>query len=317
MKKMLVVVAAAAGLLAASATSHAAAPSKIVVGGKPVQLVDPLVVDKGRILVPLRALADSLGASTTWNQAAKTATVRKWSETSTLIPGKNTAYSVKANQTHKVTLDASVKLVHNRVYVPLRFLARLYGYRVAASGDTAFVNSPLTASEQDTLYKGELAKARQFAMDKGSKNAHYAIKPIPYSHEREGFETAYFFPIGEANRFFLITDDTVSFYEVKDDFFVVTWQARIPVGQKDTDQLFMDGKVTDAAGIKPEIKREFFFYRTSGLVTSTNITAGKIDPDGKTAVTGVKRIVGDEVKEASGSLALALPGEVRAEATKE
>lgn len=224
---------------------------------------------------------------------------------------------MKANQSNKMTLDVPVKLVHNRVYVPLRFLSQFYGYKVAASGDTVFVNSPLSPNEQDILYRGDLAKARKFVMDNGPKNAHFAHKSIPYTHEREGFETTFLFPIGEANRFFLIADDTVSFYELKDDFFVITWQAHVPVGQKATVQLFLDNKVTDATGTKPDIKKGFFFYRTSGLMTSTNITAGKIEIDGKIIEVGVKRIVGGEVKEASGSLALKLPNEIRTEASND
>nr|WP_274648765.1 copper amine oxidase N-terminal domain-containing protein [Paenibacillus humicola] len=266
-------------------------------------------------MVPIRALTDSLGASITWNQTSKTAALHKWSETVKLTEGKNTAYYVKANQSNKMTLDVPVKLVHNRLYVPLRFLSQFYGYQIAVSGDRVLVNSPLTATEQDILYKGDLAKARKFVMDKGPQSAHFANKPLPFTHEREGFESTFLFPIGEANRFFLISDDTVSFYELKDDFFVITWQAHIPVGQKDTDQLFLENKVTDATGTKPDIKKGFLFYRTSGLVTSTNITAGKIGLDGTITETGVKRIVGNEVKEASGSLALKLPNEIRAEAS--
>ncbi|GGD49120.1 copper amine oxidase N-terminal domain-containing protein [Paenibacillus nasutitermitis] len=312
MKKIILAVATAS-LLTVSATTYAAAPDKIFVKGEQIQSEVPLIVDKGRVLVPLRTITDSLGASVEWNQESKTATIRKWSETVKITAGKNIAYYIKADQSNNMTLDVSAKIVKNRVYVPLRFLSQFYGYHVAANENTVFVNSPLSQNEQDILYRGELANARQFVMDKGPRNAHYAQKSIPYTHEREGFETTFLFPVGEANRFFLISDDTVSFYELQDDFFVITWQAHIPVGQKDTDQLFLDNKVTNATGTKPDIKKEFFFYRTSGLMTSTNITAGKISLDGKITETGVKRIVGDEVKEQSGSLAFELPDEIRAE----
>jgi len=315
--KNLVFLVAAASVLATSTTSYAAASSKIVVKDKQIQFDVSPIVDKGRTLVPIRALADSLGVSITWNQTSKTATIHKWSETVHLTEGKNTAYYIKANQSNQMTLDVPVKLVNNRVYVPLRFLSQFFGYQVAASGDRVFVNSPLTAAEQDILYRGDLAKARKFVMDNGPQSAHFANRSIPYTHEREGFESTFLFPIGEANRFFLISDDTVSFYELKDDFFVINWQAHIPVGQKDTDQLFLENKVTDATGTKPDIKKGFYFYRTSGLMTSTNITAGKIGLDGKITEAGVKRIVGNEVIEESGSLALTLPNEIRAEERNE
>ncbi|SFS75968.1 copper amine oxidase N-terminal domain-containing protein [Paenibacillus sp. BC26] len=315
--KKLVFLVAAASLLAISTTSFAATPSKIVVKDKQIQFDVPPNVDKGRTLVPIRALTDSLGASITWNQTSKTATINKWSETVHLTEGKNTAYYMKANQSNKINLDVSVKIINNRVYVPLRFLSQFYGYQVAEIGDSVIVNSPLTPSERNILYRGDLAQARKFVMNYGPKSAHFENKAIPYMHEREGFETTFFFPIGEANRFFLITDDNVSFYELKDDFFVITWQAHIPVGQKDTDQLFLENKVTDATGTKPDNKKDLFFYRTSGLMTSTNITAGKISLDGKITQFGVKRIVGNEVKEESGSLALKLPNETRSEASNQ
>ncbi|MFJ5624288.1 copper amine oxidase N-terminal domain-containing protein [Peribacillus loiseleuriae] len=310
--KKLVLAVTTASLLAVSATTYAATPDKIFVKDKQIQSDVAPIVDKGRVLVPLRAMSDSLGASVSWNQKSKTATIRKWSETVKLTAGKDIAYYDKAGQSNNLTLDVSVKIVNNRVYVPLRFLSQFFGYQVAVSGDSVFVNSPLSQNEQDILYRGELAKARQFMIDKGTNTAHYAQKPIPYTHDREGFETTFLFPIGEANRFFMISDDTVSFYKLQDDFFVVTWQAHIPVGQKDTLQLFLENKVTDTTGSKPEIK-EFFYYRNSGHMTSTNITTGKIGMDGKMTEMGVKRIAGDEIKEQSGSLALKLLDEIRAE----
>ncbi|MDQ8739456.1 copper amine oxidase N-terminal domain-containing protein [Paenibacillus sp. LHD-38] len=308
--KKLVFAVAAASLLAVSATSYAAVPVKIFVEDKQIQSDVAPIVENGRLLVPIRAMTDSLGASVSWDQASKTATIRKWSETVKLTAGKNTSYYEKEGRSNQLTFDVPLKIVNNRLYVPLRFLSQFFGYQVATSGDAVFVNSPLSQNERDILYRGDLAQARRIVMDNGPKTAHFAQKPIAYTHEREGFETTFLFPIGESNRFFLISDDTVSFYELQDDFFVVTWQAHIPVGQKGTVELFLENKVTNATGSKPEIK-EFFFYRTGGLVTSTNITTGTIDSDGKITVVGVKRIVGGEVKEESGSLALKSSDEKR------
>lgn len=310
--KKLVLAAVTASLLTVCSTSYAAAPAKIFVKGSDIESDVPPVIDNGRVLVPLRAITASLGVSVSWNPKSKTATIRKWSETVKLTADKNTVYYNKAGRSNKMTLDVPVKMLNKRVYVPLRFLAQFYGYQVAATGDAVSVNSPLSQNEQDLLYRGELDKAREMVMDVGPMTAHYAHNPIPYTHEREGFENTFLFPIGEADRFYLLSGDTVSFYELKDDFFVITWQAHIPLGQEDILPLFLKGKVTGATGSRPETK-EFFFYRKSGYMTSTNITAGKIGPDGEITETGVKRITGGEVTEQSGSLALKLPGEIRAE----
>lgn len=313
MKKMIVLAVVTANLLAVSATSYAAAPKKIFVEDKQIQSDVAPIIEKGRVMIPIRAMTDSLDASVSWNQASKTAIIRKWSEAVKLTVGKNTAYYEKAGQVNQMTLDVPVKIINNRIYVPLRFLSQFFGYQVAANGEAVFVHSPLSQHEQEILYRGDLAEAREMAMEKGPKSAHFAHKPIRSTKEIEGFETTFLFPVGEANRFFLISDNTVSFYELQDDFFVITWQAHIPVGKKDTLELFLENKITNTMGNKPKIEG-FFFHRTSGHMTSTNIAAGKIARDGTIITMGIKRIVGGEVTEESGSLALQLSGEVRLDA---
>ncbi|QHW33880.1 copper amine oxidase N-terminal domain-containing protein [Paenibacillus rhizovicinus] len=313
MKKIACATAAAASMLAVSAISYAAAPSGIVIMGKPIQSDAAWIVKNGRVLVPLRAVTEPLGITAAWNAKSKTATIGKWSETVKLTVGQSIASYVKANQYNTMKLDASVTLVHDRVYVPLRFLSQFYGYRVEAQADTVNVTSPFSRNEQDILHHGDLGKARQFVMANAWKHAHYAKPPIEYLNEIEGFESTFFFPLGEANRFFLISDSMVSFYELQGEFFVITWQAQIPVGKKDTDELFMDNQVTKATGARPVIDGPMFFYRKSGIVNVTNTTAGTIGADGRKTLIGSKSVVGDEVKEQSGSLALTLPDETRAE----
>lgn len=265
--------AVVAGCLACASVSEAAVPAKLVVAGQEIKSDWQPIVEGGRTLVPMRALTDALGATLSWNAQTKTAVVGKWSETARMTANRDVVQFEKNGQTGKLELDAPVRLVEGRVYVPLRFLSQFFGYRVAADGTSVSVDAPLSAEEINLLENGDLAEARQFVMDRATQSAHYAEAPIPYVSEREGFEFTYLFPLGESTRFYLIATDGVAYYELQDGFFVATWQAHVPVGTEDTDTLFLKGKVTNAVGKHPALDKPFFFFRRSGLVSITNITA--------------------------------------------
>ncbi|MDQ8738681.1 copper amine oxidase N-terminal domain-containing protein [Paenibacillus sp. LHD-38] len=84
------------------------------------------------MLVPLRAVSESLGASVEWKQQQKTAIVTKWSKRASLTIEKKTALveNSATGETFDVLLDVTVRTIDNRVYVPLRFISQQLGYKV-------------------------------------------------------------------------------------------------------------------------------------------------------------------------------------------
>ena len=79
-----------------------------------------------RTFVPVRFLAESLGAEVFWDDSTKTASFVKNGTTVRLIIGQNTAY---VNDEPR-TLDATVFLENDRTYAPLRFVAEALGAAV-------------------------------------------------------------------------------------------------------------------------------------------------------------------------------------------
>ena len=113
----------------------ATAPSKdkpnqsprVVVDGGSVPLdTAPLNVN-GRLLVPLRAIGEALGASVDWNPANQTATLALNGTVVKVTVGSATAF-VNGKQ---VALDVQARITEGRVMVPLRFVGESFGAEVA------------------------------------------------------------------------------------------------------------------------------------------------------------------------------------------
>lgn len=78
-------------------------------------------------MVPTRIISEGIGASVTWNQASKTAMIRKDGSVITLTSGRTTATVNGA----AVPLDASVEIRNGRIMVPIRFISENLGLRVS------------------------------------------------------------------------------------------------------------------------------------------------------------------------------------------
>ena len=319
MKKLLCCSVTVFAMLASGSATYATAPSQIVVNNRAVPSPSATpIVEKGNTLVPLRYVADALGASVSWDAGKRTVVATKWSDSITFREGSDTAFVVNGATSQKpktVRLGAKVIVRQNHVYVPLRFIAQTFGYTVSLENNIISIKSPLSKKDRDLLSTGKLGETRQFVRSKALSNRRFAQQPIWYpSQGREGYELTFLFPQGEANRFFLVSGDTAEFYELIDGFFVVTWRALIPIGTEDELNLFLNGKFTQATGKYPTLgQKTFFYYTDSSIFTSERRAAGRINPDGTITQLGIKWIVSDEIKEQSGSLALELPSEVRQE----
>lgn len=104
----------------------AAQAISVTLNGKRLNFDVQPVLERGRVLVPLRAIFEALGATVDWDSATGTVTATKGSNTVKLTIGKSTAH--KDGST--ITLDVPAKVVRGRAMVPVRFISEALGAQV-------------------------------------------------------------------------------------------------------------------------------------------------------------------------------------------
>ena len=113
-------------------------PVEVVADGELIQFSDqqPIVMNPGRTMVPVRTIAEMLGCKVEWEQAQNCALITKGKSTMRIYPG-NTSYWVNGKY---YTMDVEPVVLNGRTMVPLRFIAEGFGYTVDfQSGDVLTV----------------------------------------------------------------------------------------------------------------------------------------------------------------------------------
>lgn len=315
MKKMLSVIVMISSLFIFTSTSFAAEPVNIIVNNKQIQTDTPPLFEKGRVLIPIRAVAESLDASVQWESKTKTATVSKWSKKIHLTVGKKTVYvdgthvplQSSKNTTAEVSIDVPVKNVNNRVYIPLRVVSELLGYEVHWANNTVSINSP--KSKWGNYFNGTLSEAREIAMSiPSAPDLQSQHKPLDVNSGIEN--NIYLFAEGKALEFYYIYGDTISFIQFKNDFPVVVWQAHFQ--GNDLLQAFANGNFTEQRGTPPATSNKPYLYYSSGIFgVSSTLESGRIDIDGTITETGYLRTVEGIVTDERGTISLTMPDEKR------
>lgn len=100
--------------------------------------VPPQIV-RARTLMPIRAVAEKLGADVSWDPKTRTAIIRKGDKVIVLAIDKPNA---RVNG-KLVKLDVPPKIVNNRTMVPLRFVAENLDVNVTwvAEAQTVVINN--------------------------------------------------------------------------------------------------------------------------------------------------------------------------------
>lgn len=99
---------------------------RVLLDGERLSFDVPPVNRSGRLLVPMRAIFEALGARVSWDGATSTATASKSGHTVSVTIGSTTAYVDGS----PVELDAPAEKIDWRTLVPLRFVATALGARV-------------------------------------------------------------------------------------------------------------------------------------------------------------------------------------------
>ncbi|WP_055745830.1 stalk domain-containing protein [Brevibacillus choshinensis] len=121
-----VLLTGALGIGWVSAAPSASHQSSVTLDGKSLRLEGKQVVTNNRVMVPANELAQAIGATTLYDQAANSVTVQKDTNTYRFTPGSKIA-TINGSS---VNMDTPAALVHSVPYVPIRFLAENLGMSV-------------------------------------------------------------------------------------------------------------------------------------------------------------------------------------------
>jgi Copper amine oxidase N-terminal domain len=98
----------------------------ILLNGKKLSISEPVINQSGHILLPMRAVYESVGASISWNQKEKTVKANRNGKEMILNINSSAAYVNGV----KNTLTTPPLLYKNRTYVPLRFVIENFDGKV-------------------------------------------------------------------------------------------------------------------------------------------------------------------------------------------
>lgn len=106
--------------------------------GKPMTAASAPYIKNGRTMLPVRALAESLGLHVQWNGATKTATFTDSTKVAAVVIGSDTMH---INGT-PVKLSAKAEIVNGTTFIELRSLATVFGVQIDwdAAAKTATVS---------------------------------------------------------------------------------------------------------------------------------------------------------------------------------
>lgn len=122
-------------LLVGSDSATARSYIRVTINDLPVVLAVPPVIESGRTLLPIRFVAQSLGASVQWSQSG-TVTIRRGENT--VILTKNSKLAIVDGR--QVLLDVPSRLIHNRTFVPISFIARSLGTGISWDRNTRTIS---------------------------------------------------------------------------------------------------------------------------------------------------------------------------------
>lgn len=116
-------------------------PIRLIVEGKSVETDAPPMIEKGRTLVPIRVIAEELGARVIWDDKARTASIERDQTRLELTLGR----AVAKQNGKDVKLDTPPTVKNGRMLLPLRYVSEALGLTVGwdHASRTVVVNTPI------------------------------------------------------------------------------------------------------------------------------------------------------------------------------
>jgi hypothetical protein len=115
----------------------------------------PFVDSNSRTLIPVRFVAETMGADVSWDSDAQAAVIEQSGITITVPIGSDTITVTKNGSTRTVKMDTQAVLANDRTYVPIRYVAESLGAWVGYSdlySTVQIYKDKLTPTEIDRLH---------------------------------------------------------------------------------------------------------------------------------------------------------------------
>lgn len=109
-------------------------PIKIYINGQVVESDQPPLLIDNRTFVPIRVIAEDLGATVNYNKEDRIVTIRRDKTNILLTIGDDIARISSDVETRPAILDAPAFLRNDRTYLPLRSISELFGMQVDWDG---------------------------------------------------------------------------------------------------------------------------------------------------------------------------------------
>lgn len=105
-------------------------PIKIYVNKGIIPSDQPPIIKNSRVLVPLRVIAENLGASVAYEADEKRVNIKKGDISMTLVIGDDTIWYSDKEMSGPVVIDVPAMIKNGRTMVPLRAVAELFDMNV-------------------------------------------------------------------------------------------------------------------------------------------------------------------------------------------
>lgn len=160
---------------ASAKTVEKTAPITVLVNGSPVRLDTPPILMNGHVMVPMRAVLETMGVSVFWDEENCGASVGMTKNDVVYIldgrlcewgdPEGFDGIHMYVND-QILSLDVPPQLMQNRMLVPLRALAEAFGAEVSWDSKTQTVSIVSNIPEETRLTKADLASIKSFTFEK-------------------------------------------------------------------------------------------------------------------------------------------------------
>ncbi|MCL6571301.1 MAG: copper amine oxidase N-terminal domain-containing protein [Bacillus sp. (in: Bacteria)] len=131
----------------------------IYINGKQLATENPPVIEEGRTLVPLRSIFEALNQQINWNGSNQVITSGQiWLQL-------NNPVAKIGNK--EIKLDVPAKLINDKTYVPLRFVAEALGKEVKfdPQNNSVEINNYISINDKIKLIISGLTRSKRFLSD--------------------------------------------------------------------------------------------------------------------------------------------------------